>query len=56
MAICRICGQKVKRGQGANVGTTALRQHMQRHHKVDQGEPWLQCGGPAWRSNRCITQ
>ena len=34
MAICRICGQKVKRSQGANVGTTALRQHMQLYHRV----------------------
>ena len=34
MAICRICGQKVKRGQAVNVGTTGLRQPMQRHHKV----------------------
>ncbi|XP_044151461.1 uncharacterized protein LOC122939454 [Bufo gargarizans] len=34
VAVCRMCGQKVRRGQGANVGTTALRQHMERHHKV----------------------
>ena len=34
MAICRIYGQKVKRGQGAKVGITALRQPMQRHHKL----------------------
>ncbi|CAI9537359.1 unnamed protein product [Staurois parvus] len=34
VAVCRLCGQKVKRGQGAHVGTTALRQHMQRRHLV----------------------